>query len=171
MQVWSQQNQPTIHWTPELFHQARDWKRNHGMWYVLKPGCEWQIRVDLKQKPKFPLEISPTFLQPDIVLWSLARQWSWRDSDHGWTHTVKSGWKKLSRGRRRSTVSLLQHVQKQDGRQTPILWKPDAEALLENPPHTCWEALELADPGKRDLSETWGNQGSSRTAYQSFFTS
>ena len=40
-------------------------------WSVLKHGCEWQMRVDLKPQLKFPPEITTTSLRPDIVLWSI----------------------------------------------------------------------------------------------------
>lgn len=39
-------------------------------WSVLKPGHEWQMRVNLNQQLKFPPEIAATSLRPDIVIWS-----------------------------------------------------------------------------------------------------
>ena len=36
--------------------------------------------------------------------------------------------------KKRSTMRLLQHILKQDGRYSPTQWKSVAEALLENPP-------------------------------------
>lgn len=40
---------------------------------LLSPGGEWDIRANLDRLLKFPVEITTTSLQPDIVLWDNVR--------------------------------------------------------------------------------------------------
>ncbi|KAJ8334019.1 hypothetical protein SKAU_G00413380 [Synaphobranchus kaupii] len=103
---------------------------NQNEWSALTPGCEWNMRVDLDQQFKFPVEIATTSLRPDIVLWSTSsRTVIMAELTVPW----EEGTEQPSKGRRRSTVSCRRHVQKQGGRHPPTPWKSAAEVLLENP--------------------------------------
>lgn len=68
-------NQPQARQLPVKFvrpGEGRGGTRRRGPRSVLSQARDWRMRADIGKQVQFPLEITTTFLQPDIVLWSAA---------------------------------------------------------------------------------------------------
>lgn len=76
-------------------------------WSILKPGCKWQMKVDLNQKLKFPPKITTISRWPDIILLSIsAKTVIMAELTVPWEEVMEAAF----RGKGRTTASLLQCV-------------------------------------------------------------